>query len=191
MPVTRRDFVATAAGALPLIAAAPQNAASPGGEAALDLAEWSYFWVGVERAPLARGTFAGGKQMYVEYWIPRAVKHPVPLVLVHGGGGQGTDWMALRTDGPVGPRCWCRRATKCMWSTGQAMDARLSTPIFTGRFRRRPIAWRLFRGGLRHLMPPAPTSRCPTSTFTGNGPERVRWGPTIWISLWPPRVGPM
>jgi pimeloyl-ACP methyl ester carboxylesterase len=57
------------------------------------LAEWSYFWVGVERAPLARGTYTGGKQMYVEYWIPRVVKHPVPIVLVHGGGGQGTDWM--------------------------------------------------------------------------------------------------
>jgi pimeloyl-ACP methyl ester carboxylesterase len=93
MTITRRDFVATAAGTLPLIAAAPQTAAPSGSAAALDLAEWSYFWVGVERAPLARGTFTGGKQMYVEYWIPRVVRHPVPIVLVHGGGGQGTDWM--------------------------------------------------------------------------------------------------
>jgi pimeloyl-ACP methyl ester carboxylesterase len=60
---------------------------------ALDLAEWSYFWVGVERAELARGTVVNGKQMYVEYMIPAAVKHPYPIVLVHGGGGQGTDWM--------------------------------------------------------------------------------------------------
>ena len=93
MTITRRDFVATAAGTLPLVAAAPQTAAPSGSAAALDLAEWSYFWVGVERAPLARGTFTGGRQMYVEYWIPRAVKHPIPIVLVHGGGGQGTDWM--------------------------------------------------------------------------------------------------
>jgi pimeloyl-ACP methyl ester carboxylesterase len=61
--------------------------------AALDLAEWSYSWIGVERAELARGTVVNGKQMYVEYMIPAAVKHPYPIVLVHGGGGQGTDWM--------------------------------------------------------------------------------------------------
>ena len=60
---------------------------------ALDLAEWSYFWVGVEQAHLARGTVVNGKQMYVEYWIPAQIRHPYPIVLVHGGGGQGTDWM--------------------------------------------------------------------------------------------------
>ncbi len=71
------------------------------GHAALDLAEWSYFWVGVERAELARGTVANGTQMYVEYMIPAAVKHPYPVVLVHGGGGQGTDWMGT-PDGRAG-----------------------------------------------------------------------------------------
>ena len=90
--MTRRDFALAATGAL--TAAGSLAAESPSATpAALDLAEWSYFWVGVERAPLARGTYTGGKQMYVEYWIPRLVKHPVPIVLVHGGGGQGTDWM--------------------------------------------------------------------------------------------------
>jgi pimeloyl-ACP methyl ester carboxylesterase len=59
----------------------------------LDLAEWSYFWVGVDRADLASGTVINGRQMYVESWIPAQVKHPYPIVLVHGGGGQGLDWM--------------------------------------------------------------------------------------------------
>jgi pimeloyl-ACP methyl ester carboxylesterase len=59
----------------------------------LDLAEWSYFWVGVERAEFARGAVVNGKQMYVEYAVPRQLRHPYPIVLVHGGGGQGTDWM--------------------------------------------------------------------------------------------------
>ncbi|PYR25639.1 MAG: hypothetical protein DMF98_11575 [Acidobacteria bacterium] len=31
--------------------------------------------------------------MYVEYWIPAQARHPYAMVLVHGGGGQGTDWM--------------------------------------------------------------------------------------------------
>ena len=59
----------------------------------LDVAEWSYMWVNVKRAETARGAFVGGQQMYVEYMIPAVVRHPFPIVLVHGGGGQGTDWM--------------------------------------------------------------------------------------------------
>ena len=59
----------------------------------IDIAEWSYFWVGVQRAELARGTVVNGTQMYVEYWIPKEIRHPFPIVMVHGGGGQGLDWM--------------------------------------------------------------------------------------------------
>ncbi len=60
----------------------------------LDVAEWSYLWVNVKRAETAaRGAFVGGQQMYVEYMIPARVRHPFPVVLVHGGGGQGTDWL--------------------------------------------------------------------------------------------------
>jgi len=57
-------------------------------------AEWSYFWLGVERASLAKGTYVTGKQMYVEYMVPREVLHPYAIVMVHGGGGQGLDWMS-------------------------------------------------------------------------------------------------
>ena len=100
----RRDFLAASSAALGGLAALPQiasaQAANPG--TPLDLAEWSYFWVGVERAELAKGTIVNGKQMYVEYWIPREVKHPYPIVLVHGGGGQGLDWMGT----PDGRRGW-------------------------------------------------------------------------------------
>jgi pimeloyl-ACP methyl ester carboxylesterase len=59
----------------------------------LDVADWGYLWVNVRRAETARGTFVGGQQMYVEYMVPARVRHPYPIVLVHGGGGQGTDWM--------------------------------------------------------------------------------------------------
>jgi pimeloyl-ACP methyl ester carboxylesterase len=74
------------------------------GQPMLDLAEWSYFFVGVERAELARATYVNGKQMYVEYFIPAQVRHPYPLVLVHGGGGQGLDWMGT----PDGRRGWAQ-----------------------------------------------------------------------------------
>ena len=41
-------------------------------------------------------------QMYVEYWIPAQVRHPYPVVLVHGGQGQGSDWIST----PDGRRGW-------------------------------------------------------------------------------------
>jgi pimeloyl-ACP methyl ester carboxylesterase len=74
-------------------AALARQAAGAADRIPLDLAEWSYMWVNVKRAETARGAFVGGQQMYVEYMIPAVVRHPFPIVLVHGGGGQGTDWM--------------------------------------------------------------------------------------------------
>lgn len=68
----------------------------------LDIVEWSYFWTGVNRVDLGSGPVVNGQQMYVEYQIPAKVKYPYPVVLVHGGGGQGTDWMST----PDGRRGW-------------------------------------------------------------------------------------
>lgn len=107
--INRRDFMSRAA-ALGVAGAAAATATSLGlgtadaaglAQAAvatskkipLDVAEWSYMWVNVKRAETARGAYVGGQQMYVEYMIPAQVRRPFPVVLVHGGGGQGTDWM--------------------------------------------------------------------------------------------------
>jgi pimeloyl-ACP methyl ester carboxylesterase len=68
----------------------------------LDIAEWSYHFYGVEHALLARGTVCNGMQMYVEHWIPAQVRHPYPVVLIHGGFGQGSDWFST----PDGRRGW-------------------------------------------------------------------------------------
>src|SRR4029434_8932837 len=38
------------------------------------------------------GTIAAG-QMFVQYQIPERIRHPYPIVCVHGGGGQGTDYL--------------------------------------------------------------------------------------------------
>jgi len=111
--LTRRGFVArsAAAGAVAAVlrpsqaraqvraqvqnqAAAKATAGAQSANFPLDLAEWSYFWLGVERASLAKGTYVTGKQMYVEYMVPREVLHPYAIVMVHGGGGQGLDWMS-------------------------------------------------------------------------------------------------
>jgi pimeloyl-ACP methyl ester carboxylesterase len=106
--VGRRDFMRAAAalgvaGAASAVlpqwssnieaASLAQQTAATATKLPLDVAEWSYLWVNVKRAETARSTFVGGQQMYVEYMIPSQVKHPFPIVLVHGGGGQGIDWM--------------------------------------------------------------------------------------------------
>jgi pimeloyl-ACP methyl ester carboxylesterase len=103
--VSRRDFMrratalgiaGAAASSLPGFMAdvtAAQQTVAAATKLPLDVAEWSYMWVNVHRAETARGAFVGGQQMYVEYMIPSRVRHPFPIVLVHGGGGQGTDWM--------------------------------------------------------------------------------------------------
>jgi pimeloyl-ACP methyl ester carboxylesterase len=100
--ITRRNFGTLTAGAL---AALPvQLTAQTAGNAGpvLDIAEWSYRWYGVEHALLARGTVCNGMQMYVEHWIPAQVRHPYPVVLVHGDYGQGSEWIAT----PDGRRGW-------------------------------------------------------------------------------------
>ena len=75
-----------------LAAASSADAQTP--DPILDIAEWSYHWYGVEHALLARGTVCNGMQMYVEHWIPKEVRHPYPVVLIHGGFGQASDWFS-------------------------------------------------------------------------------------------------
>ena len=59
--IRRREFTALAAGALtalPLMSQSGSNSGAP-----LDIAEWSYSWLGVEHVTLARGTVCNGMQM--------------------------------------------------------------------------------------------------------------------------------
>jgi pimeloyl-ACP methyl ester carboxylesterase len=51
-----------------------------------------FFWVGGEELALPQGTALRG-QMFVQWMAPPTVTRPYPLVLVHGGGGQGIDWL--------------------------------------------------------------------------------------------------
>jgi pimeloyl-ACP methyl ester carboxylesterase len=101
--ITRRELAAIISAAAPLLApaqTAPAKPSAPG--PVLDIADWSYSWLGVEHATLARGTMCNGMQMYVERWIPREVRHPYPVILIHGGYGQGSDWIST----PDGRRGW-------------------------------------------------------------------------------------
>jgi pimeloyl-ACP methyl ester carboxylesterase len=51
-----------------------------------------FFWTGAERVDGPWGTVIRGP-MYVEWEAPAEVTRPLPIVLIHGGGGQGLDWI--------------------------------------------------------------------------------------------------
>ncbi len=65
-----------------------------GGEAGiLSLRDQGHFYVGGETSePAENGSVQIYNQMYVGYQLPAEKTHSYPLVLVHGGGGQATDW---------------------------------------------------------------------------------------------------
>lgn len=89
--ITLPRMLATAvAGALAL-SALPAHA---GGEAGrLALRDLGGKFVGYTTKPAANGSVDVTNGMFVQYMLPAERKHPYPLVLIHGGGGQGMDWL--------------------------------------------------------------------------------------------------
>ncbi len=84
------------------------------------------FWVGTPARTLRRGRFwvAGERvehegrtyqraPMFVEWEAPERVTRPYPVVLVHGGGFQGTEWF----DTPDGRPGWAQRLVEAGYAT--------------------------------------------------------------------------
>ena len=57
----------------------------------LAIADQGFFFAGLRDVVLPHGTAVTG--MHVQYQIPAEVRHPYPLVMVHGGGGQALDFL--------------------------------------------------------------------------------------------------
>lgn len=79
--------------------------ASPG---PLALAAHGSFWTGIQTTPVEGGTAIRG-QTYVEYWVPEELRYETPLVFIHGGGGQGLDYL-VTADGREG---WAKYFLRC------------------------------------------------------------------------------
>jgi pimeloyl-ACP methyl ester carboxylesterase len=77
-----------------------EGAANP-----LRLAAQGFFWAGGEIIDHPSAGKAMRGQMYVEYWVPEDLAHPLPIVMIHGGGGQGTDFLGT-ADGREGWVHW-------------------------------------------------------------------------------------
>ncbi|WP_137175965.1 alpha/beta hydrolase [Massilia sp. HP4] len=63
-----------------------------------------HFWIPGERVGRGGATYQRGP-MYVEWEAPQTVTRPYPIVLMHGGGLQGTEWF----DTPDGRPGWAQR----------------------------------------------------------------------------------
>ena len=74
--------------------------ASPTGK--LNLAEQGYFFAGGKYVTNKAGAQIRVNQMYVQYQIPADRKHPYPVVMWHGGGQTGTNFMGT----PDGREGW-------------------------------------------------------------------------------------
>ncbi|HEU4617362.1 MAG TPA: alpha/beta fold hydrolase [Gammaproteobacteria bacterium] len=71
--------------------AAPALAGGEAGQLVLrDLGEK---FVGYTTEPADGGSLNVVNAMFVQYMLPANRRHKYPLVLIHGGGGQGTDWL--------------------------------------------------------------------------------------------------
>src|SRR5882672_125062 len=85
------NLVLSAAAGAAVVVALPALAGGEAGRLALrDLGEK---YVGYTTEPGENGSVNVSNAMFVQYMLPADRKHPYPLVMIHGGGGQGTDWL--------------------------------------------------------------------------------------------------
>ena len=81
-------LTATALGA---VASASALAGGEAGE--LALRDVGAKFIGYTSAAKDDGSLDVRNAMFVQYFLPAAREHEYPIVLIHGGGGQGTDWL--------------------------------------------------------------------------------------------------
>ena len=70
------------------------------------------FWIAGDRVEREGRTYQRGP-MFVEWEAPERVTRPHPVVLVHGGGFQGTEWF----DTPDGRPGWAQRLVEAGYAT--------------------------------------------------------------------------
>lgn len=59
----------------------------------ISIREQGHFWTGVKRQQHSNGTYAFGA-MSVQYQIPEQLQSPYSIVFIHGGGGQGCEFLS-------------------------------------------------------------------------------------------------
>jgi pimeloyl-ACP methyl ester carboxylesterase len=86
-PIT--DWLTAIEGPTPVTTVAPTA-----DNTSVQLASQGHFWVGIQRKTTSYGAIPMG-QMFVQYMKPARRTRPYPIVMVHGGGGQGCHMMGI------------------------------------------------------------------------------------------------
>src|ERR1700755_3702321 len=86
-----------------LLASSPAMAAAAEEPPPMVLAKTGYLFVGGKIDSSVPGSPMTG-QMYVEYFIPKTLTHPFPIVMIHGGSQTGTNF----TGTPDGREGWAQ-----------------------------------------------------------------------------------
>ena len=71
-----------------------------------------HMWIPGERVPISGLTYQRGP-LFAEWEAPEAVTQPFPIVLLHGGGYQATEWL----DTPDGRPGWAQRLVEAGYAT--------------------------------------------------------------------------
>jgi pimeloyl-ACP methyl ester carboxylesterase len=71
-----------------------------------------FFWVGADDRVETPFGLTNRAVMYVEWEAPETVTQPCPIILVHGGGGQGLDYLGT----PDGRPGWARQLVQEGWA---------------------------------------------------------------------------
>ena len=90
-------------GALLASSAGIASSVSAADEPPMVLAKTGYLFVGGKIDASVPGSPMTG-QMYVEYFIPKTLSHPLPIVMIHGGSQTGTNF----TGTPDGREGWAQ-----------------------------------------------------------------------------------
>ena len=90
----------------------PKDLHAAGQDRPLELSAQGFFWTGIEVIDHPAAGKAVRGQQYVEYWIPLALKHTLPIVMIHGGGNQGTDFLGT----PDGREGWVKYFVRQGWA---------------------------------------------------------------------------
>src|SRR3569623_1110414 len=80
-----------------LLASSPSVASAAEEPPPMVLAKIGYFFVGGKIDSSLPGSPTTG-QMYVEYFIPKTLTHPYPIVMIHGGSQTGTNFTGTPDD---------------------------------------------------------------------------------------------
>ena len=83
----------------------PADLHAAGAARPLELAAQGFCWTGGQLIDHPAAGYAMRGQQYCEYWVPRDLRHATPIVMIHGGGGQGTDFLGT-ADGREGWVHW-------------------------------------------------------------------------------------